>query len=168
MIYSESENLEPSKNPLAVVNGASSGIGYELAKVFAKNGFDLVIAAENVSIHDAANMIRTFGKQVHAVQADLAASAGVEALYRAVQSLNQPVDSLVLNAGVGVSGEFINNRWEDELNLIHLNIISPLHLAKLVLKDMLIRRQGKILLTSSIAAEMQPAGRTSRRTASSS
>jgi short-subunit dehydrogenase len=93
--------------------------------------------------------------QVEAMQADLAEYDGVEQVYERILSMARPVDSLILNAGVGVSGEFARGTALDaELNLIRLNVISPVHLAKRVLPDMLKRGGGRILFTSSIAGTM--------------
>lgn len=139
---------------LAVITGASSGIGYELAKVFAKNGFDLMVVAENPEIAEAAEAFRAFDGKVYPVRADLATFEGVDLLFQKIKALGQPVDALCLNAGVGVSGEFAETSLEAELNLIQLNIVSLIHLTKHVLPDMISRGAGKILFTSSIAAEM--------------
>jgi short-subunit dehydrogenase len=142
----------PSSAPLAVVTGASSGIGYSLAAQFAKNGFDLVIAAEDAELLDAARSLAELGGSVIPVQVDLATSEGVCELYRAITAAGRPVDSLALNAGVGVNGAFAETDLDAELNLIALNITSAVHLAKLVLPDMVARGHGRLLFTSSIAA----------------
>ena len=142
-------------NPLAVVTGASSGIGLELARQFAQHGFDLVLAAEGMDVVVAAQELSGLGTQVHCVQADLATYEGVEHLCAAILSLGRPVDSIAINAGVGVGGDFTRQTdLRDELNLINLNITSSVHLAKRVLPGMVARRQGRVLFTSSIAAKM--------------
>src|SRR5918912_2448883 len=92
--------------PLAVVTGASSGIGYELARRFAINGFDLVVAADEAEIIDAARELESAGATVTAQQVDLATAEGVEQLYDAVRSVGRPVTAAALNAGVGVNGRF--------------------------------------------------------------
>jgi short-subunit dehydrogenase len=140
--------------PLAVVTGASSGIGYELAKQFAQNGFDLVVTATGPSINEAAQAFETLGAQVKTVQADLATYDGVETLYHQIQATGRPVEAIAINAGVGVGGKFIETDLQEELNLINLNVVSTVHLAKRVVKDMVDRGTGKILFTSSIAALM--------------
>jgi uncharacterized protein len=145
--------MEESKG-LAVVTGASSGIGYELAKVFAEHGFNLLVAAEDGGIAEAATAFKAFGHNVDFVQVNLAQTSGVEVLYRRIHLLNQPVEVLCLNAGVGVGGEFAENSIEEEVNLVNLNVLSPLRLVKLVLKDMIQQGHGRILFTSSLAAEM--------------
>lgn len=140
--------------PLAVITGASSGIGYELAKVFARNGFDLIVAAEDHAIHGAATDFRIYGGNVSAVQVDLSTESGTRELERQIRATGQSVDSLCLNAGIGVWGEFITTAYEREREMIRLNIESVVHLAKLILPSMVERAHGRILVTSSVAAEM--------------
>ena len=141
--------------PLAVVTGASSGIGYELAKQFAQNGFDLLVTATGSSINEAAQAFESLGAKVETVQADLATYDGVETLYDKIKATGQPVDAIAINAGVGVGGDFARETdLKDELNMINLNVVSSVHLAKRVVKDMVERGKGRILFTSSIAALM--------------
>jgi len=141
--------------PLAVVTGASNGIGYELAKQFAQNGFDLLVTATGPSIDDAAQTLNQLGANVDTVQADLSTYDGVEALYSKIQSIGRPVEAVAINAGVGVGGEFAHETdLKDELNLINLNVVSTVHLAKRVVRDMVDRGKGRVLFTSSIAALM--------------
>lgn len=147
--------MNPSlTRPLAVVTGASSGIGYELAKQFAQNGFDLVVTSTGSSVNEAAQAFNKLGANVETVQADLATYDGVETLYSQIKQTNRPVDAIAINAGVGVGGEFTKTDLQEELNLIALNVTSTVHLAKRVVKDMVDRGAGKILFTSSIAALM--------------
>lgn len=141
--------------PLAVVTGASSGIGYELARQFAQHGYDLLICSEHAGIKDAEQALTEFDVIVESLQADLSTYEGVEELYRRIQQDGRAVAALAINAGIGVSGDFARDTdLEDELRLIHLNIVSPVHLAKRVLKDMLREGRGRILFTSSIAGTM--------------
>ncbi|MDB9512359.1 SDR family NAD(P)-dependent oxidoreductase [Kamptonema animale CS-326] len=140
--------------PLAVVTGASNGIGYELAKQFAQNNFDLLVTATGASIKEAALAFEQLGAKVLTVEADLATYDGVETLYSKIKETNRPVEAIAINAGVGVGGEFVKTDLKDELNLINLNVVSSVHLAKRVVKDMVERGNGKILFTSSIAALM--------------
>jgi len=144
-----------STRPFAVVTGASSGIGYELAKQFAQNGFDLLVTATGPNINEAAQALERLGANVETVQADLASYEGVETLYSVIKSTGHPVDAIAINAGVGVGGDFARKTdLNDELNLINLNVVAPVHLAKRVVKDMVARGSGRILFTSSIAALM--------------
>jgi short-subunit dehydrogenase len=146
----------PSGNPLAVVTGASSGIGFELAKQFAEHGYDLLIAAEDDAIEQAAADFRRDGQnQVLPVRVDLATYEGVESLYEAILATGRPVDAIALNAGRGIGGDFTNQTdLTDELNVIDVNVTSTVHLAKRVLPDMVARNAGDVLFTSSIASEM--------------
>jgi len=139
---------------LAVVTGASSGIGRELAKQFATHDFDLIVAAEDDELAAAADELRGLGVQVEAVQADLATADGVERLYGAIRAAGRPLDAAALNAGVGVKGPFADSDLDDELRTVDLNVRSTVHLAKLVVADMVARGAGRILFTSSIAASM--------------
>jgi uncharacterized protein len=144
-----------SHRMFAVITGASSGIGYELAREFARNGFDLLIAAEDPGIMDAAKNIENLGASVLPFQVDLATYDGVEALYGKIKSTERLVDAIAINAGVGVGGDFARaTSLQAELDLINLNVTSSVHLAKRVVKDMVDRGQGRILFTSSIAATM--------------
>jgi uncharacterized protein len=138
----------------AVVTGASSGIGYELAAQFAQNGFDVLIVAEDAGIRDAAGRLASNGAQIEPLQADLATWEGNEAVYQKIQSSGRPLDAIALNAGVGVAGHFEETDLKRHINLIDLNVISPVHLTHRVLKEMVTRGEGRILFTSSIAATM--------------
>jgi short-subunit dehydrogenase len=144
-----------NSKPLAVVTGASSGIGYELARQFADHGFDLLIVAEDGGIHDAVPKLEALGSRVRAVQIDLASYEGVERLVAEIESGDAVViDAIAINAGVGVGGDFTKTDLDAELDLISLNVTSSVHLAKRVLPAMVARGEGRILFTSSIAATM--------------
>lgn len=145
----------PNSRPFAVVTGASSGIGFELARQFAQNGFDLLIAAETPQIHGAAQELMRHGGRVEPVQLDLASFDGVEQLYSRIRGSGRPVDAIAINAGVGLGGDFARQTdLRDEINLINLNVTSTVHLAKRVIGDMVQRGRGRVLFTSSIAALM--------------
>ncbi|HEV7806952.1 MAG TPA: SDR family NAD(P)-dependent oxidoreductase [Solirubrobacteraceae bacterium] len=140
---------------LAVVTGASSGIGFELAKQFATHDFDLIVAAEDDELRTAARELEQLGASVDAVQVDLATDDGVDELYRRMTASRRPVDAVALNAGVGAGGAFAGDTdLHDELRIVDLNVRSTVHLAKHVVRDMVERGQGQILLTSSIASTM--------------
>lgn len=140
---------------LAVVTGASSGIGLELAKLFASDGFDLLITAEDDGIQAAADQIRETGRGVEAVQVDLACEGGVDELYKSISALGRPLDAVALNAGRGAGGAFATGTdLAEELEVIDLNVRSTVHLAKHVVRDMVARGHGRILFTSSIASTM--------------
>lgn len=139
--------------PFAVVTGASSGIGYELAKQFAENGFDLLITSGSDRINLVVSELQSLGASVQAVVADLAKHEGVHKLIDEMQA-GRPVDAIAINAGVGVAGRFVETDLAQELNMIALNVTSSVHLAKYVVKDMAGRGSGRVLITASIAGTM--------------
>ena len=143
-----------STKPLAVVTGASNGIGLELAKQFARNGFDLLISQHEQSAQSAVQELEQMGANVQIAQADLATSEGVDALYQAIQSTGRPVEAIAINAGVGIDGYFKDTDLAAEMNIIQLNVVGTVHLAKHIVRDMAARGQGRILFTSSIAGTM--------------
>jgi len=139
----------------AVVTGASTGIGFELARQFAEHGFDLVVAAENPELGEAAAQLRSIGVQVTPIQVDLARPEGVIRLYDGIRAVGRPVDALALNAGIGAGGAFATDTdLDQELEIVDLNVRSTVHLTKLVLRDMVARDEGRLLFTSSIASTM--------------
>ena len=145
--------MTSSTRPLALVTGASSGIGLELAKQFAENGFDLVVAAEDDELDAAAEQLRAMGTAVSPVRVDLTRYDDVELLWKAVTGSGRPLDAAALNAGVGVGGGFIDGPLEADLNLVQLNVVSTMHLAKRVLQQMAARGEGRVLFTSSVASQ---------------
>lgn len=143
------------KNKLAVITGASCGIGYQLAKQFAENGYDIFITSESPGIYNAEIDFRDRGYTVNVFQMDLRDPEGVELLYERIKSLNRPVDAIAINAGVGVGGcTFDKTDLRRETDMVKLNIISTIHLTKLVLRDMLKQGHGRILFTSCVTAIM--------------
>lgn len=139
---------------LAVITGASTGIGLELAREFAGAGFDVVAVAEEGRIAVAERELSGQGVRIEAIQEDLSSHAGVERLWRHLEA-GPPIDAIALNAGIGTSGAFATDTdLEDELRVVDLNIRSTVHLAKLVLGQMVERGHGRVLFTSSIAAAM--------------
>jgi len=143
-----------SSRPLALVTGASTGIGLELAKQFASNGFDLVISARSDALDDAVRELEPFGGEVAPIRADLASAEGVDELWGRVQELGRPLAAAALNAGRGAGGAFTDTDLMDELEVIDLNVRSTVQLAKHVVRDMAARGEGRILFTSSIASTM--------------
>jgi short-subunit dehydrogenase len=143
-----------SSRPLALVTGASTGIGLELAKQFASNGFDLVVTARSDALDDAVRELAPLGGTLEPIQADLASADGVDQLWGRVQELGRPLAAAALNAGRGAGGAFTDTDLADELEVIDLNVRSTVHLAKHVVRDMTARGEGRILITSSIASTM--------------
>jgi short-subunit dehydrogenase len=149
------ETTGVASKPLALVTGASSGIGLELAKQFADNGFDLIVNAEDSRLAAAAQQLRgTGGAGVQEVQADLRTPEGVDTLWATVATTGRPLAAAALNAGVGQGGAFVNNAIDGEQEIIDVNISATVRLAKLVLRDMVGRGEGRVLFTSSIASTM--------------
>ena len=138
--------------PLAVVTGASSGIGRELAMVCATRGFDLVIAADDPAIAEAAESLRGTGATVDVVEGDLANLDDVDVVYDAIAG--RPVDALLANAGHGLGGAFLDQPFEDVQHVIDTNITGTIYLIQRIGSDMRARREGRILITGSIAGYM--------------
>ncbi len=138
--------------PLAIVTGASSGIGLELAAQCAHNGFDLLIAANEAAIDDAARALRGAGAAVDTVQADLATLEGVDQLYAALKG--RSVDALLANAGHGLGQAFLDQDFAAARHVIDTNITGTIYLIQKVGRDMRARTQGRILITGSIAGFM--------------
>lgn len=143
-----------TQSQLALVTGASSGIGFELAKQFAQHGYDLIVAADDDAIRDVPDKLSRWAASVQAVQVDLRSPDGVEHLYRSAIEGDRVLAAAALNAGVGRGEMFLKSELADDLGIVDLNVRSTVHLAKLVLRDMANRQAGKVLFTSSIAATM--------------
>jgi uncharacterized protein len=136
----------------AVITGASTGIGYELAKQCIENGFDILVCAEDAGITTAAARLGAAGGVSHPVQADLSTPEGVLELHAAIQSMQRPLDALILNAGVGVGGEFVTTDLEREFKMIALNCNHTVHLAKLLVPELVKRGEGRVLMTGSVVS----------------
>jgi uncharacterized protein len=139
---------------LAVVTGASSGIGYELAKQCIEHGYDVVISSDTAEIEQAAAKLRQIGGTVDTVQADLSTIDGVDRLYQAVQGKGRPVDVLMANAGRGLGRGFLDQDFADITKVINLNIVGTTYLLHRFVRDMRDRNSGKVLITGSIAGLM--------------
>lgn len=138
-----------TERPLAVVTGASAGIGYELAKLCAQNGFDLVVAADQPKIVHAAQDFRMLGADAEPVETDLATIEGVDRLYDPIG--DRPVAALLANAGHGLGKAFLDQDFQDVRHVIDTNITGTIYLIQKVGRDMRARRAGRILITGSIA-----------------
>jgi short-subunit dehydrogenase len=139
---------------LALVTGASSGIGYELAAELARRGYDLVVAAAGERLGPAAEHFRTYGHRVTEARVDLAITDGVEELWRQVEAQGAPLEVACINAGVGLGGLFWETDLDKEINMVNLNCTGAVHLSKYIVRQMVRRGTGRILFTSSIAGEM--------------
>jgi short-subunit dehydrogenase len=143
-----SEDLKP----LAVVTGASSGIGYELAKLAVENGFDLVIAADMPEIVEAAQALRQMGAKVDEIRVDLSTQEGVDALVELIG--DRPVDALMANAGHGLGKGFLDEDFDQARHVVDTNITGTIYLAHRIGRQMRARDRGRILFTGSIAGLM--------------
>jgi short-subunit dehydrogenase len=143
-----------ASRPLAIVTGASTGIGYELAKCCAENGFDLVVAADESRIAEAAAALRGLGADVTSVKADLATLEGVDKLCAAAAALNRPVDALLANAGRGLGKGFLDQNFAEARRVVDTNITGTIYLIQKIGRDMRARGNGRILITGSIAGFM--------------
>jgi uncharacterized protein len=138
--------------PFAMVTGASTGIGYELARQCIANGFDLLIAADEPAIQETARELRDLGGNVSAIEVDLATLEGVDGLYAATDG--RPVDALLANAGHGLGGGFLDQKISDVRHVIDTNITGTVYLIQKIGRDMRARGEGRILITGSIAGYM--------------
>lgn len=143
-----------STNKLAVITGASSGIGLELAKICAEEGYDLIIAADQAKIEDAADELRRSGNDVKTLQTDLATLEGVDRLYELVKADGRRVDILMANAGHGLGRGFLDQDFDEIQHVVDTNVTGTIYLAHKIGRDMRSRNEGKILFTGSIAGFM--------------
>lgn len=140
--------------PLAIVTGASSGIGLELAKLAAGEGYDLIIAADEPEIAAAVGVLEGNGAQIVAVEADLATVEGVDELYATAQADGRPVELLMANAGRGLGHGFLDQDFAEARRVVDTNIVGTIYLVQKVGRDMRAANKGRILLTGSIAGFM--------------
>ena len=135
--------MAAQRRQLALVSGASSGIGLELARCCAENGFDLIIAADEPQIHEAASKLRATGAQVDAVEADLATTAGVDSFHAAANG--RAVDALLANAGRGLGDAFLDQEFERIRYVIDTNVTGTLYLIQKVGREMRAQGSGRNL-----------------------
>lgn len=146
-------NSEAGKT--ALITGASSGIGQELAKLFAKDGYNLILISRNdEKLNQLANDFQQdYGVQTTVVSKDLSRENVAQEVYDEVTGRGLTVNVLVNDAGVSTYGKFATDTdWEREKSLIHLNVLTLTHMTKLFLKDMVTRNEGKILQLASLVA----------------
>ncbi|WCK05653.1 SDR family NAD(P)-dependent oxidoreductase [Agrobacterium tumefaciens] len=147
-------NPDISTKGLAVVTGASSGIGYELARCAAQDGYDLIIVADEAEIETAATHLRAVGTEVEAVQVDLSTQVGVEKLLSRIATKERPVDLLFANAGQGLGHGFLDQKMDAIQRVIATNISGTIALVHAIGNGMRQRGSGRILFTGSIAGFM--------------
>lgn len=136
-------------NKLAIVTGASTGIGFELASIAGRDGYDLIVVADEPLIDAAARDFEQFGTQVQSVQADLSSVDGVDQLLAA--ATGRQIDLVCLNAGISKGGPFLDTAVSDWRHSVDTNITGTVYLLQTVLRDMVARGSGKMLVTGSIA-----------------
>lgn len=136
---------------LAVITGASSGIGLEIAKLAAEDGYDLIVAADTPFVK-AGPALQGLGVDIEELEVDLSSGPGVEELLAKVG--NRPVDVLVANAGQDLGHAFIDQDRADWLAVVNTNITGTLLLVQPIARQMVERGQGKILITGSIAGHL--------------
>src|SRR5689334_20586996 len=138
----------------ALVTGGSGGIGFELAKVLARNGFDLTLVARKRDTLEAAagRLEGQYEVNVHVFAADLRRSEAPQSVFDFLLNENIPIEVLVNNAGFGLGGEFSETDLNRELEMIQVNIAALTHLTKLFLPPMIKRKSGRILNVASTAA----------------
>ena len=140
-----------SSRRLAVVTGASSGIGLEIARLAAKDGYDLIVAADTPFV-EAGPALRELGADVEEVEADLATEQGVGQLLQRIG--DRRVDALVANAGHGLGHGFLDQSPDEWTHIVNTNITGTLLLIQPVVKRMVERGQGRVLITGSVAGHL--------------
>lgn len=144
--------MAQSTRPFAIITGASTGIGYELAKCCAKEGYELLIVADEGKIDDAAEKLRALGATVTPIEADLSTTEGVDELLTA--TAGRPVEALLANAGRGLGKAFLDQDFDGARHVLDTNVTGTIYLLHKVGREMRSRGHGKILITGSIAGFM--------------
>ncbi len=141
-------------NGYCLITGASSGIGYELAKLFARDGHDLVLVARRLEkLKQLASALESeFKVKTLILARDLSVAGAAEEIYDTIKKRGISINCLVNNAGFLVYGEFSRNAWEDELRMLQVNLTALLHLTKLFLPEMVGNKYGMIMNLGSIGS----------------
>lgn len=139
---------------LVLITGASSGLGFELAKLFANDGYDVAMSGSSDRIYNSAREIEKLGVEAFPFQADASTYDGVENFWSFVEGKNRPIDAAVLNLGISIGGAFLDNDLQEELKLIDINISGMVHMAKRVSQHMVANKSGDILIVSSLSATL--------------
>lgn len=136
-----------------LITGATSGIGYEFSKIFMENNYDVILVGRNL---EKLSELEDFSKKkyvrAYIYKFDLSLSENIDLLYKKIKTEVGKVDILINNAGIGFNGEFNEIDWQKQLDIININIISLTKLTKLILKDMIDEKEGKILNVASTGA----------------
>ncbi|MGV0820869.1 SDR family NAD(P)-dependent oxidoreductase [Martelella sp. AMO21009] len=142
------------QDELAVITGASSGIGYELARCAANEGYDLAIAANEPEIQSAADKLTAIGVKVYAAEVDLATREGVERFAHAIEQTGKPVGLLMANAGRGLGHGFLDQQLDEAQRVVDTNISGTIAIVHELGRQMRERGKGRILFTGSVAGLM--------------
>lgn len=137
------------ERPFAVITGASYGIGLELARQFARNGYNLLIAGEDETIFEAQDELLEYGTQVDCIEVVLGTYHGVEHLNKAIKTFARPLEVLVICNQTDEDRSFIESKLKKEIQLINLNIISSIHLLKRLIPNFIDNQKGKILFVTN-------------------
>ncbi|KOY55991.1 SDR family NAD(P)-dependent oxidoreductase [Streptomyces sp. XY332] len=146
--------MDKTSHALAVITGASSGIGFELAREFVRHGYDVFVTADDELLDDAVARLQPYGTRVHSARVDLAAADGAETLLAELRALGRPASTAVLNAGIGHGGPFLETDLPDLARVLDVNVFSTVYLTHQLLSDMARRGEGRILIVTSVAAEI--------------
>jgi short-subunit dehydrogenase len=148
----QEKNMGEQQRPVAVITGASSGIGLDLAKLFAQGGHDLVLVARNEeALRGVAAECERFGVKAHVLAKDLSDPGAAQEILDELAARGIVVEVLVNNAGFGTHGAFAETKLEEEVGMIQVNIVALIQLTRLFLPGMIARRSGKIMNVASVA-----------------
>ena len=136
-----------------LITGATSGIGYEFSKIFMENNYDVILVGRNLEkLMELEDFSKKKCVRAYTYKFDLSLSENINILYKKIKTEVGKVDILINNAGIGFNGEFNEIDWQKQLDIINVNIISLTKLTKLILKDMINEKDGKILNVASTGA----------------
>ncbi|WP_338913180.1 SDR family oxidoreductase [Clostridium perfringens] len=136
-----------------LITGATSGIGYEFSKIFMENNYDVILVGRNLEkLMELEDFSKKKCVRAYIYEFDLSLSENIDFLYKKIKTEVGKVDILINNAGIGFNGEFNEIDWQKQLDIINVNIISLTKLTKLILKDMINEKEGKILNVASTGA----------------
>ena len=145
--------MTTSPHPIALITGASAGIGAALAREAANDGHDLVLVARRREPMEAlAAELKSTGAGITVIPADLSAPGAAAALVKTLEQRGLAIDTLINNAGLGDTGRFDQENPERILSMLQVNIIALTELTRLVLPQMVARNRGKVMLLASLAA----------------
>ncbi|MBN8236366.1 SDR family NAD(P)-dependent oxidoreductase [Halobacillus kuroshimensis] len=139
---------------LVMITGSTSGLGFELAKLFANDGYDVAMSGSSETIYQSAEEIEELGVEAYPFQADASTYDGVEAFWQFVKNKGRNLDAAVLNVGIGMGGSFLENDLQEELKLIDINVSGTVHMAKRVVQHMVPNQAGDIMIVSSVSATL--------------